>query len=136
MTISGGYASLAFYDSGTADTKRYKPSISYYDAFETSVKYAYTADGVNWSAQHIAGAGNQGLYTSLVYDLTGKANIFFFDRTKLTAKRAKKSGGSWTVTTLLTGGREMQVALKSTGAMAYSTLDEAIPRLDVQYLGS
>ena len=33
-------------------------------------------------------------------------------------------------------GREMNVAMKSTGALAYTTLDESIPRLDVQFLGS
>ena len=38
--------------------------------------------------------------------------------------------------TLVTGGREMSVAKKSTGALAYTTLDESLPRLDVQYLGS
>ena len=37
---------------------------------------------------------------------------------------------------LLTGGREMNVAMKSTGALAYTMLDESIPRLDVQFLGS
>ena len=133
----GCRASLAFFDTGNVDpTKRWMPSISYYDAFETSLRYAYTVNGTTWSAQTIASVGNQGLYTSLFYDLSGKANVFFFDRSSLTAKRAKKSGASWTVSTLLTGGREMNVAMKSTGALAYTTLDESIPRLDVQFLGS
>ena len=112
------------------------PSISYYDAFDTALRYAYTANGTTWASQRIAFTGNQGLYTSLLYDSTGKANIFFFDRTSLVAKRAKKSGASWAITTLVTGGREMNVAKKSTGALAYTTLDESLPRLDVQFLGS
>jgi hypothetical protein len=137
MVISGGYASLAFFDSGNADpTKRWMPSISYYDAFDTALRYAYTVNGTTWSSQRIAFNGNQGLYTSLFYDLSGRANIFYFDRTSLTAKRAKKIGANWTVSALLTGGREMNVAMKSTGALAYTTLDESLPRLDVQFLGS
>ncbi|MGB7158747.1 MAG: alginate lyase family protein [Tepidisphaeraceae bacterium] len=138
MLNAGGYVSFAFYDSGSNDAKRYKPSMTYYNAYNSSLTYAYSPDGTTWEKQTIAGAGasKEGLYTTLLYDNTGKANIFFFDKTNNLAKRARKSGASWSITTLVTGGREMQVAKKSTGALAYTTLDDLIPRLDVRYLGS
>jgi hypothetical protein len=136
MINAGGYNSLAFLDSGVVGTKRYRASISYYDAGDTALRYAYHDGNVTWASQRIAFTGNQGLYTQLVYDNDGRANIFYFDRSLLKAKRAKKVGASWQGTTLVTGGREMSVAKKANGALAYTTLDESLPRLDVQYLGS
>ncbi|HEV2295542.1 MAG TPA: alginate lyase family protein [Tepidisphaeraceae bacterium] len=136
MVQAGGYNSLAFYDSGVLGTKRYRASISYYNAGDGDLRYAYHDGNATWASQRIAFNGNQGLYSQLVYDNDGRANIFYFDRSTLKAKRAKKIGASWTGTILVTGGREISVAKKATGQWAYTTLDESLPRLDVEYLAS
>lgn len=137
MVQAGGYHSLAFYDeTGVPGPKRYRASISYYDAEHADLRYAYHDGNVTWASQAIVSKNNQGMYTQLFYENGVRANIFYFDRTTLTAKRAKKIGKLWTGTELVTGGREMSVAKKTTGELAYTTLDESLPRLDVQYLGS
>jgi len=132
LAIGGGYVSLAFYDSGTADTKRYKPAMSYYDAQNTAVRYAKALDnGLTWSTQVVAEKKIQGLYTNLFFDSAGKANIFYFNRTDNLAVRAVLSKSGWGFTTLHAGGREIHTTLTAKGAIAYSTLDEDIATLNV-----
>ena len=63
---AGGYVSLAFYDSGTNDSKRHKPAMSYYDASESALRFAKSTDGgATGSADYVPGATKniQGLYT-------------------------------------------------------------------------
>lgn len=129
---AGGYVSLAFYDSGSNDTKRYKPAMSYYDASESGLRFAKSTDGgAAWSTQYVATKSVQGLYTSLFFDAAGKANIFFFDRTNNEAKRAVLTGTDWALTDLRAGGREMHVSRDSIGKISYSSLNEAAGQLGV-----
>ena len=110
---AGGYVSLAFYDSGTNDNKRYKPAMSYYDASESALRFAKSSDGgATWSADYVPGATKniQGLYTQLIFDSLGQAQIFFFDRTNNEARRAILNNKGWTVTDLRAGGREIHVS--------------------------
>ena len=81
LSIAGGYVSLAFYDSGSNDSHRYKPAMSYYDAGNTALRYAYSTDsGGTWVTQTVVSAKIQGLYTQLFFDSAGDANIFYYDR--------------------------------------------------------
>ena len=132
--IGGGYMSMAF--SPVADSAGvYQPSVSYYDAGNSALKFAVT-NGLTWSTKTIASAGKQGLYTNLIYDNAGVASIFYFDKSFNRAWRAKGGFKSMTLTSLGSGGRELQVARKTTGALAWTNLDESIPQLSVAFLAS
>ena len=135
LAIAGGYVSLAFYDSGTNDTKRYKPAMSYYDAGNSALRYAKSLDsGLTWATQTVATKNVQGLYTQLFFDSAGKANIFYFDRTDNEAIRAVLNTKGWTFTNLGSGGREIHVSVSSTGAIAYTNLDESVGELNVEII--
>lgn len=127
---AGGYVSLAFYRDGK---KVYQPGMSYYDASESGLRYAGSRDrGKTWTAEYVATKSIQGLYTSIFFDSVGQPNIFYFDRTNNLAKRAIKQGTTWSVTNLVTGGREMHLAIDSTAKIFYSTLDESAGELTVR----
>ncbi|HEX8522100.1 MAG TPA: alginate lyase family protein [Tepidisphaeraceae bacterium] len=130
--IGGGYMSMAF-NPAKDPAGVYQPSISYYDAYNSGLKYAIT-DGLTWSATTVAALGKQGLYTNLFYDASGLANILYFDKSKNHVIRAKGTFKKWAFTDYGAGGREMQVAETTTGALAYSNLNEAGPSLTVSYL--
>jgi hypothetical protein len=132
--IGGGYMSMAF-NPAKDSTGVYQPTVSYYDAYTSALKFAVT-DGINWTSRAVASLGKQGLYTSLFYDASGLANIFYFDKSKNKALRAKGTFKKFSITELGTGGREMQIARTSKGAIAYSNLNEAGPNLTVAYLKS
>lgn len=137
LKLAGGYASLAFFDTGGADpATRYRPAASYYDAGETALRYSYF-NGTSWVPQIVAASKIQGLYTNLLF--TGnpgsqKPNIFYYDRSNNLAKRAVGSsvGGGWTYSNLATGGRAMQVA-RLGNTVAFSTLDETVGSLTVRF---
>lgn len=137
LQLAGGYASLAFYDTGGSDpATRYRPAASYYDAGDTALRYSYF-DGSAWKPQVVAASKIQGLYTSLFF--TGaagsqKPNIFYYDRSNNLAKRAIGGAvsGGWTIGNLVSGGRAMQVA-RFGSAIAYSTLDETTGTLTVRF---
>ena len=119
----GGYVSLAYVNG--------KPAMSYYDAGNSALRFAQSSDwGRNWTRQQVAGSGVQGLYSQLLVDSAGRPQIFYFDRTRNTAKRAILDG-TWQVGTLTTGGRQMQVSVSSVGNIAYSSLDESVGLLNV-----
>jgi hypothetical protein len=135
LQLAGGYASLAFYDTGGADpATRYRPAASYYDAGETALKYSHF-NGSNWVPQIVAAAKIQGLYTNLFF--TGAAGsqrptIYYYDRSNNLAKRVvgASAAGGWTYTNLGAGGRALQVASFGSSVF-YSTLDEAVGELKV-----
>jgi hypothetical protein len=134
-TDAGGYTSLAFTTLRDRNGS-FQPTVSYYDAAETSLKFA-SYDGVNWATSTVASAGNVGLYSNLVYDGANRANVFYYNRSANRAYRATLTPGSgWSTTLLGAGGREMSVARHSRGALAYSTLDERGPLLEVAVLPS
>ena len=132
LSEGGGYVSLAYYDSGASGAERYKPAMSYYDASNSALRYAQASDtGSTWQAQTVISAKVQGLYTNLLFDDTGKVNIFYYDRTDNEAMWAVLKKGTWTFTPLRAGGREMHVSEDSAGNIAYSTLNEATGNLNV-----
>lgn len=133
-TETGGYLSLQF--TPTPIAGRLRPAVSYYDANETSVKFA-TFDGANWVLHTIAADGNVGLYTNLFYDAASRVNVFYYDKSGNRSYRATlAAGGNWLITPLSVGGREMSVARHPVGAIAYTTLDERGPLLEVGLLES
>ncbi len=132
LAIAGGYVSLAFYDSGTSDSHRYKPAMSYYDAANSALRFARSTDGTaTWSAQTVASKNIQGLYTNLFFDSKGKANIFYYNRSSNEAIRAVLNKSTWSFTDLGSGGREIHVSLNSAGGISYSSLDESVGELNV-----
>jgi hypothetical protein len=91
------------------------------------LKFSRQGNAGVWTAITVIEQGVQGLYTSLLYDLGARPNIFFFKKTNVTAYRAQKKSGAWNFTFLGTGGREAQSALKaSTGEIALTNLDDEL----------
>lgn len=128
---AGGYVSLAFRKT-SSKTKPWQPAMSYYNADQSELRYAASSDaGATWSAQSVASAKIQGLYTNLFFDIAGKPNIYYFNRTANEAVRAILDGASWTFTDLRPGGREIHLSRNSKGQTAYSNLNEATGELTV-----
>jgi hypothetical protein len=125
----GGYTSLAF--EPYKDGDKYHPVMSYYDSTNSALKFARQNNDGSWAASTVISQGVQGLYTSIVYDLGSRPNIFFFKKTNVTAYRAVKKSGAWAFTYLGTGGREIQTAKKADGAVAYTNLDSDGLRVEV-----
>jgi hypothetical protein len=132
-TDGGGYTSLAF--TSARDTAgAFRATVSYYDAAATSLKFA-AYDGRTWATSTVVSAGNVGLYSNLVYDLANRANVFYYNRSANRAYRATLTpGAGWSTTFLGVGGREISVTRHPKGALAYSTLDERGPLLEVAVL--
>ena len=95
--IGGGYISLAF----NPVTKL--PAFSYYDAYNANLKYA-TFNGSAWSSTTIASKGTIGLYTDLLFDSTGKADILYYNKGTDSVFSAAGSGGVWGLTQITTDG--------------------------------
>ena len=79
-------------------------------------------------------AGKVGLYTNLVYDAGNRPNLFFFNKSVNKGYRGILAKGKWTFVLLGDGGREMRVAKTASGHLAYSTLDDTVPLLEVGFL--
>ena len=132
LSEGGGYVSMAYYDTGVNGAERYKPAMSYYDAGNSALRWAWSTDaGSDWQAQTIVSAKVQGLYTNLLFDSTGKTNIFYYDRTDNEAMWAVQKKGVWTIAALRPGGREMHISEDSAGDIAYSSLNESTGQLNV-----
>jgi hypothetical protein len=119
----GGSTSLAYEPYKDTDGN-YHFAVSYYDSSNSALKFARQGNSGVWTAITVIEQGVQGLYTSLLYDLGNRPNIFYFKKTNVTAYRAQKKAGAWNFTYLGTGGREAQSALKtSTGEIGLTNLD-------------
>ena len=95
------------------------------------MKFA-TFDGAHWALRTIATDGNVGLYSNLVYDGANRPNVFYYSKSNNRSYRAMlNGGGNWVIAPLGAGGREMSVARHRTGTLAYTTLDERGPLLEV-----
>jgi ribosomal protein L12E/L44/L45/RPP1/RPP2 len=107
--IGGGYISLAF----SPTTK--EPAMSYYDAYNGDLKYALF-NGSTWSKQTVAAKGTVGLYSNLLIDDTGHADILYYSKNADTVARAEASGSSWSFTQVTTlGGRWISRAVDGSG---------------------
>jgi hypothetical protein len=135
LAEGGGYTSLAYYDAGANSSKRYQPAMSFYDAGETALRYAESADGgAKWSTAVVASKDVQGLYTDLLFDDTGHPNIFYYNRTNNEAVRAVLKNHDWVLDDLRAGGREIHVAMNRDGMIAYSSLNEKDAELSVHVI--
>ncbi len=79
-----------------------KPHISYYDEFESALKYA-TSDGINWDIQIVDNDGNVGQYPSIAIDSRNRPHISYYDVDKTDLKYAKLIGGRWSIERIDTG---------------------------------
>lgn len=131
--IFGGYISLAFYDTKSADpARRYLPAVSFYNATNQSMKMAWASDPNFGMTNATIATNKKGLYTQLFFSGTNGnvANIYYFDR--ISAKTARYTatlniandtltGGVYAL--LAAGGREIHVS-RFGASVAYTTLDE------------
>ncbi|MGB7158099.1 MAG: alginate lyase family protein [Tepidisphaeraceae bacterium] len=129
----GGYLSLQFAPLPVAGT--YRPAVSYYDSGNSALKFA-SFNGSTWQSETVIAAGKVGLYTSLVYDVQNRPNIFFFSKTVNKGYRGTLTSSGWVYSLLGVGGRETSVARHFAGALAYTTLDDAAPLLEARILPS
>jgi hypothetical protein len=135
MTISGGYVSLSWYDSG-ASTDRYRGVATYYDAGKGQLRYAYDTGGIEktiWSSLVIASKKRQGLYSKLHIE-NNRPRVFFFDGTNnkgFFLSSNKIAGGTWSLVDLGPGGREIHFAYRQ-GRYLYTSLDESTGFLTVR----
>jgi hypothetical protein len=119
------YESLAFYDSKTTDSRRYKPAVSYYDVADSALKYAKSTDGPSrWSIKTVARNSVQGTFSNLYFDSKNRATIFFYHRVQNHLYRALETATSWSFTDLGAGGREVHVSRDAaTGHVAYTSVN-------------
>jgi hypothetical protein len=66
------------------------PHISYYDASNGDLKYAYW-DGSQWQIEVVESDGQVGEWTSLALDSAGNPHISYYDRSKGHLKYATSS---------------------------------------------
>ena len=99
----GGYISLAYDGSN-------HPAVSYYDAYNSDLKFAYF-NGSRWNAETVASQASQGLYTNLVFDDDGSADILYYSKSADSVFRATGRPGDWSVASILAdGGRHVTMA--------------------------
>src|SRR5699024_6643657 len=104
-----------------------RPSISHYDYLNGDLRWARSSGstlsgGINFSAQTIASKGTVGSYTAHYYDSAGKAVILYFDKSHNKLAKARLTT-AWSITSLVTGGREAHVTRFGT-SLAYTNVDD------------
>jgi hypothetical protein len=121
--VKGAYASLAFDASGN-------PAISYYDATNSSLKYA-SFNGTSWDITTVDSAGDVGWYTSLAFDAAGNPTISYYDFTVPShgnLRYASFNGISWDITTIDYSGNNVglytALAFDSSGHPSISYFDD------------
>jgi hypothetical protein len=72
------------------------PSISYYDATNSALKYAHY-NGQTWQIDVVDNSGNVGQYTSLALNEEGNPYISYYDATNWSLKIAWRVEGEWKV---------------------------------------
>ena len=124
--------SLAFYDSGSDDNKRYKPLVSYYNADAQDLRVGKNTDGGSgWSKMTVASKNEVGQGSQLFVDSKNRATVYFWDRTAGKLLRSVLDGTKWSQTTVATGGRNTRLARTTGGHVSYTLLDETSDRLSV-----
>jgi hypothetical protein len=69
------------------------PHISYYDATNRDLKYAYW-NGGQWRVETVDSSGEVGEWTSLMLNAAGSAHISYYDHTNGDLKYATNSDGA------------------------------------------
>lgn len=116
--IGGGYISLVFNPGNS-----YRPAMSYYDAYNADLKYAYF-NGSSWVKQTVASKGTVGLYSNLLIDPdTGASDILYYSKNSDTVSRAISSSTGWSFTQITTdGGRWISRAMNASDDQTLSYL--------------
>ena len=89
VPFAGGYLSLAFDPNGN-------PAISYYDATNKDLKYAYF-NGTSWEIGIVDSEGDVGADNSLTFDPSGNPAISYFDWTQRKLQYAYRNGAQWNI---------------------------------------
>jgi hypothetical protein len=109
--IGGGYVSLAF------NPKTHLPAMSYYDAYNGDLKYAQSS-GSKWSRQTVAAKGTVGLYSNLLIEGSGAADILYYSKNNDAVFRAHAASSSWALDEV-TGGGGRWISRAGDQTMAY-----------------
>jgi hypothetical protein len=118
----GGFISLA-YDSSN------RPAVSYYDAYNADLKFAQFY-GSRWNAGTVASQLSQGLYTNLVIDDGGTADILYYNKSADAVFRAVGTLGNWDVGQIVSGGgRHVAVARYGNSRSIFSYYQESTDKL-------
>lgn len=113
----GGFVSLA-YDNNN------QPAFSYYDGFNSDLKFAQF-NGSVWSTETVASQFSQGLYTNLLFDGSGDADIVYYHKSLDAVFRASGSSGNWSVGQLVGGGGRLASASRYGSYHVYTYFDAA-----------
>lgn len=88
----GSYTSLAFNTSGNTTISR---AISYYDATNGNLKYAWRCYDSGWDIETPDSSGNVGSYTSLAFNSSGNPAISYHDATNGDLRYVHWDGINW-----------------------------------------
>lgn len=103
VTKGFAYVSLATTGSLTA--------ISYYDAKSRDLKFASSNDGGTWRALRVAVTGTQGLFSNLLLNDSGAAQIVHYNQSADTVVLSRQNGTSWLSSEVSSqGGRWVRAA--------------------------
>lgn len=85
------------YNVGLALDQAGSPALTYYDDIDADLVFA-SFDGDSWTLETVASDGDVGKYSSLAYDLEGRAAVTFFEQTGGSTGNilfAIDDGGGW-----------------------------------------
>ncbi len=103
---------VGYYASIANDTNN-RPHISYYDASNRDLKYAYY-DGSRWHIEIVDSVGYVGSFNDIVLDSNDHPHISYHSRSNNALKYAYHDGNEWHIETVdWNGGRFSSIALDS-----------------------
>lgn len=94
--VGGGSINLAFSPTHLA-------SVSYFNQVNGDLMFGVLQSGV-WKKQAAAVAGSVGMFNSLVFNSAGQACIYYYNKTTDSLMRARGKFGSWSLSTVFSGG--------------------------------
>ena len=81
-----------------------EPAISYYDATNRNLKYAFYRDG-QWIVETVDDGSNVGMYSSLIHNPEGRPAISYYDRSNADLKFAVRGESGWRISVVDSEGR-------------------------------